>query len=75
MVASISDIRQLGARNGSLYAVSSIGALVGSPIAGAISTTSLSNLIIFCGVLILAGTVAAILSRIKITGFKFLVKA
>jgi MFS family permease len=75
MVASISDIRQLGARNGSLYAVSSIGALVGSPIAGTISTTSLSNLIIFCGVLILAGTVAAILSRIKITGFKFLVKA
>ncbi|KAL7940871.1 monocarboxylate permease-like protein [Trichoderma barbatum] len=36
MMASISDARKLGTRNGSLYAVASVGVLIGSPIGGAI---------------------------------------
>ncbi|OBS26132.1 hypothetical protein FPOA_00075 [Fusarium poae] len=36
MVASFSDVRSIGTRNGSLYGVSAFGVLVGSPIAGAI---------------------------------------
>jgi MFS family permease len=36
MVAKLGKINQLGARSGALYAFSSVGVLVGSPIGGAI---------------------------------------
>jgi MFS family permease len=75
MVASISDVKQMGTRTGSLYAFSAFGALTGSPIAGAISKNGFSGLIIFCGVLILAGTLFAVFSRMKLTGLRLLAKA
>jgi MFS family permease len=77
MVAQISDIRQLGVRNGSLYVLSSIGVLVGSPIAGAIvnhQNGQFSGLMIFCGVMLLVGTFFAILSRYSQVGFKLIAK-
>lgn len=77
MVASISDVRKLGARSGSLYAVSAVGALIGSPIAGAIVNSQnggYSGLIIFSGVILLVGTTAAILSRYSIVGLRLIVK-
>lgn len=77
MVAKLSDVRNLGVRNGSLYAVSAIGVLTGSPIAGAIVNRQhggFSGLIIFCGVTLLTGTVFAILSRHSQVGFKLKAK-
>ncbi|KAK0383945.1 hypothetical protein NLU13_8036 [Sarocladium strictum] len=75
MVASMSDVKQMGTRTGSMYALSAFGVLTGSPIAGAISKNGFSGLIIFCGVLLLAGTLFAGLSRLKLTGLRLLAKA
>lgn len=75
MVASISDVKQMGTRTGSLYAVSAFGALTGSPIAGAISKDGFSGLITFCGVLLLGGMLFCVLSRVKLTGPRLMAKA
>ena len=77
MVATLSDVRDLGVRTGSLYAISSIGVLIGSPIAGAIVNAEhggYSGLKIFCGVFLLAGTMFAIFSRTTQSGFKLMKK-
>lgn len=77
MVASFSDVRSIGTRNGSLYGVAAFGVLVGSPIAGAIvgdQGGDFSGLIIFCGVSILLGGAFAIVSRQFLVGFKWRVK-
>ena len=74
MVASISDVRSLGTRNGSLYAVAAVAVLIGSPIAGAIVNDQnghFSGLIIFCGVTILLGAVFAAMSRHTLVGFEW----
>jgi MFS family permease len=74
MVASISDMRKLGTRTGSLYAVASVGVLIGSPIGGAIVNDQgghFSGLIVFCGVTLLLGTGLAIMSRHALVGFRF----
>jgi MFS family permease len=66
LVAQISDVRELGLRTGALYAVASFGALIGSPIGGAIVTHEhggFSGLKIFTGVTFLVGAVFTILSR------------
>ncbi|KAF4446989.1 hypothetical protein F53441_9460 [Fusarium austroafricanum] len=71
MVASFSDVRSIGTRNGALYGVSAIGVLVGSPIAGAIVADQgghFSGLIIFCGVSILVGMVFSAMSRYALAG-------
>lgn len=73
MVAQISDIRQFGVRSGALYILSSVGVLIGSPIAGAIVNSQngqFSGLKIFCGVMLLVGTLFAIISRYSIVGTK-----
>lgn len=72
MVATLSDIRKLGVRTGALYAFSSVGVLIGSPIAGAIENRQhggFSGLIIFCGVGLLIGTAFAVMSRTAQVGF------
>ncbi|KAM0347549.1 hypothetical protein ACHAP4_011312 [Fusarium culmorum] len=77
MVASFSDVRSIGTRNGSLYGVAAFGVLVGSPIAGAVvgdQGGDFSGLIIFCGVSILLGGAFAIVSRQFLVGFKWRVK-
>ena len=77
MVATLGDVRKLGTRNGSLYAVSAVGVLIGSPIAGSISNSQhggFSGLIIFAGVTILAGVGFALLSRQSQVGLKIFKK-
>ncbi|OAK93457.1 monocarboxylate permease-like protein [Phaeosphaeriaceae sp. SRC1lsM3a] len=78
MVASItSDMRKIGARIGTLYALSAVGALVGSPIAGAIVKRQggdFEGLIVFSGTSIMVGVVLAIVSRWMIVGAKLKAK-
>jgi MFS family permease len=66
MVAIMSEVRELGVRNGALYSISAVGVLIGSPIAGSIVNSQhggYSGLIIFAGVTIIAGAGFVILSR------------
>lgn len=66
LVAQISDVRDLGLRTGTMYASSSVGVLVGSPIAGAIVAAqdgSFSGLKVFCGATLLVGAVFTMASR------------
>jgi MFS family permease len=73
MVAKMSNANNLGFRSGALYSVSSIGVLIGSPIAGSIvgsQNGGFSGLIIFSGVTLLVGTFFAILSRQSLVGWK-----
>ncbi|KAI1120341.1 major facilitator superfamily domain-containing protein [Nemania abortiva] len=77
LVASISDIRKLGFRVGTLYAFSSFGTLFGSPIAGAIvgaQNGSYTGLKIFCGLALITGGLFIMASRIKLVGPGLLVK-
>ncbi|KAH9207661.1 major facilitator superfamily domain-containing protein [Leptodontidium sp. 2 PMI_412] len=77
MVAKLGHISQLGSRNGAMYAFASFGALVGSPIGGAIQNRqhgSYLGLIVFTGVALIIGTVLAVLSRTAIVGLKVKVK-
>jgi len=72
LVAQISDIRQIGVRNGSLFAIVSIAALTGNPIGGALVTRDngkFTYLQIFCGVAMAAGSVLFIASRWVQCGF------
>jgi len=73
MVATLSDVRKLGVRNGALYSFSAFGVLIGSPIGGAIvndQSGAFSGLKIFCGIALLVGTVFAVLSRTAQVGWK-----
>ncbi|KAF2665743.1 monocarboxylate permease-like protein [Microthyrium microscopicum] len=77
MVASISDVKQLGVRTGVMYAFSSTGVLVGGPIAGAIVAAQgggYSGLKIFAGVTWFVGVVFAIFSRTAQIGWKIKAK-
>jgi len=61
LIAQISDIRQIGVRTGTAFAVLSVGALTGAPIAGAITTAQKGDFLglqLFCGLCMgLAGVV------------------
>ena len=77
MVAKLGHISKLGARSGALYAFSSIGVLIGSPIGGAIQNRQhggYSGLIIFSGVALIIGTFFAVFSRAAQVGYKLKVK-
>ena len=72
LVAQISDVRQIGMRTGTMFAVISVAALVGSPIGGALNSAEggrYLNLQIFCGVLMVAGSTVFIAARISLSGF------
>ena len=78
MVASISDIRKIGVRTGSMYVIASLGVLIGSPVAGAIQVHGNGNgflgLTIFSGVLLAVGAAFVAWSRVLKTGFKLKAK-
>ena len=77
VVAQISDIRQIGVRNGTLFAIVSIGALTGNPIGGALLSENrgdFTHLQIFCGVLILFGSTMFVASRWTLVKWKLLIK-
>jgi MFS family permease len=79
LIAKISpDIRKLGVRTGSLYAVAATGALIGSPIAGAIASVEgngFLELTLFSGILLMIGASFIVLARLKLTGMKLKAKA
>ncbi|GKT43638.1 MFS transporter asaE [Colletotrichum spaethianum] len=65
-IAQISDIRQIGVRTGTAFAVQSFGALTGSPIAGAIVASqggSYLGLQLFCGFTMLASVIVFFAAR------------
>ncbi|KAJ2984776.1 hypothetical protein NUW58_g5884 [Xylaria curta] len=73
VVAQISDLREIGARNGALLFISSLGALTGSPIGGAILTAQHGDYLglkLFNGISILAGAIFLILARTVQVKFK-----
>jgi MFS family permease len=77
MVASFSDPRKIGVRSGSMYVLSALGALVGSPIGGAIVSTqdgAYSGLIVFAGVGLLVGAGFAVAARQALVGGKLYAK-
>lgn len=77
LVAQISDIRQIGVRTGSMFAIISVAALVGTPIGGALVSDEGGNYLhlqIFCGIMMLAGSVVFVASRWALVGTKPLVK-
>jgi hypothetical protein len=78
MVASISpDMSKIGARNGSLYALSAVGALIGSPIAGAIVKAQgggYEGLIGFSGAALMVGVGFAAVARGVLVEWKLLAK-
>ena len=77
LVAQISDVRQIGVRTGSLFAVLSLAALFGSPIGGALNTLDdggYDKLQIFAGVTMMAGSTFYLAARIRLAGIKLIVK-
>ncbi|KAK4539674.1 hypothetical protein LTR36_010437 [Oleoguttula mirabilis] len=60
IIAQISDVRQIGVRTGTWFAIISIAALISNPIGGVLITRwngKYTGLQIFCGVMCLAGQV------------------
>ncbi|KAK0848485.1 hypothetical protein LTS02_014051 [Friedmanniomyces endolithicus] len=58
LIAQISDVRQIGVRSGTLFAIISVASLVGNPIGGALLTKwngEYTGLQVFAGVLTFAG--------------------
>lgn len=77
LVAQISDVREIGVRNGTLFAIISFAALCGNPIGGAIVNAmggKYTGLQIFCGVLCLAGSTSILGARLVLAGPKLKVK-
>ncbi|RYO78322.1 hypothetical protein DL766_002336 [Monosporascus sp. MC13-8B] len=84
VMAQISDIREIGTRIGITFVVNSVGALIGSPVGGAIvaasstrhqggagnSSNDYLGLQLFCGAVMLVGTAFFALARYTQQGFK-----
>lgn len=74
VIAQISDVREIGIRNGTFFAIISIAALTGNPIGGALAPNvvsgSFTKLQIFCGVVQLVGATFFVIARIYVGGFR-----
>lgn len=73
LIAQISDIRQIGTRVGTAFAVQSFGALTGSPIGGAIVNAQGGKYIglqLFCGIAMMLSSFVFIGARYTQVGFK-----
>ncbi|KAE8423672.1 major facilitator superfamily domain-containing protein [Aspergillus pseudocaelatus] len=73
LVAQISDISEIGTRQGTCLFFQSLGALTGSPIAGAIikqQNGSYVGLQVFCGVSFVASMAVYIVARTSLVGLK-----
>ncbi|KAF7597125.1 hypothetical protein BBP40_009463 [Aspergillus hancockii] len=69
MIAQISDVREIGLRVGMEFATMSIAALVSNPIGGALidhGHGSFRGLQIFCGVVLLGGSVGFMMARLSL---------
>lgn len=74
LIAQISDLREVGVRNGTCFSIISFAALTGTPIGGAlvpdVLTGSYTRLQVFCGVVMLAGATLFVVARIVVGGVK-----
>jgi MFS family permease len=73
LVAQISDISQIGTRVGTLFAIESVGALIGSPIGGAIVAAQQGDFLglqLFCGCSMIIGSILFVCARYTQVGFK-----
>lgn len=73
LVSQISDISQIGTRVGTLFAIESIGALIGSPIGGAIVSAHHGDYLglqLFCGCSMMIGSLMFIWARHILVGFR-----
>ncbi|KAL7813164.1 MFS general substrate transporter [Trichoderma aethiopicum] len=73
LVAQISDMSQIGTRVGTVFALQSFGALVGSPIGGAIVAAQRGEYVglqVFCGCAMMMGCLTFVLARAAQVGFK-----
>lgn len=72
LIAQISDLRQLGVRSGTFFALVSVAALTGTPIGGALVPDALHgsylNLQIFSAVVMFVGAVLFVGARIAVGG-------
>ena len=75
-LAQISNIKEIGVRNGTIFAIVSFAALCGNPIAGALlgNGTSFTKVIIFAGVVYMAGAVIFLLTRATLVKWKVATK-
>ncbi|KAK3216925.1 hypothetical protein GRF29_1g1396211 [Pseudopithomyces chartarum] len=70
-IAKISDIQEIGIRTGVLFSCVSVAGLVGNPIAGAlVDGTGFDKVNIFAGVVMIAGGVMFVFTRMVVTGWK-----
>lgn len=76
IMAHISDIREIGLRNGAEYMVISFAALAGSPIGGALLTATGGYLAmqLFAGVALFVGCAGFVCVRWRLAGWKVLEK-
>lgn len=76
IIASISKYEELGSRMGTYFAVTSIAALIGNPIGGALVPDPMVDpfwkLQIFGGIMMLAGSTGYLITRIHLAGFKLI---
>jgi MFS family permease len=74
VVAQISEVREIGVRTGTFYAISSIAALTGNPIGGALVPDVLHGtfwkLQVFSGAVMLAGSTFFLMARVYLAGLK-----
>ncbi|KAK0764675.1 hypothetical protein N5P37_002141 [Trichoderma harzianum] len=74
LVAQISDIRHIGTRVGVAFSIQAIGALIGSPIGGAIVSSQHGDYLglqLFCGLSMMTGCLVFIWARYTLVGFKW----
>lgn len=77
VVAQISDVRQIGVRTGTLFAIISFAALASNPVGGALVSDDNGKYIglqVFCGVMACAGGVAMVGARLRLAGPSLRVK-
>ncbi|OOQ87143.1 putative monocarboxylate permease [Penicillium brasilianum] len=75
LIAQISDVREVGVRNGTCFSIIAFAALTGTPIGGAlvpdVLTGSYTRLQVFSGVVMLAGATLFVVARLVVGGVKF----
>ena len=77
MIAQISDVRKIGVRTGTIFAIISIAALISNPIGGAIITRwngSYTGLQIYSGIMCTSGALIILASRVVLAGPKLTTK-
>lgn len=77
VIAQISDVRKIGVRTGTFFALISIAALISNPIGGALIDRwdgKYTGLQIFAGVIMFAGACFITAARVRLSGFKLMEK-